>query len=443
MRLILSEAVGAIGAMVSKSSTRTRAIVISAVVLSSAAAVATAVAPATIAPSFNESTPFALPKAGLVELDNSKDVLHREERVRKGDTLAAILARLGVDDDQASQFLRKDKDARAMQNALKPGKTFKAITTPDGSLVKLDYLLSPTEQLSVSPHGETFKADKQGLELERRLQMKAGVIRSSLFGATDTAGVPDAIAVQIAEIFAADIDFHKDLRKGDSFRVVYEMLYHGGEAMATGKVLAIEFTNKSKTYAAMWYEAADGEGKGYYSPTGNSLRKAFLKAPLEFSRITSGFGMRMHPIWKTWRGHAGVDYAAPTGTPIRTVSDGVVEFLGTKGGYGNAIVVKHQNKYSTLYGHMSAFAAKLKAGDKVSQGDVIGFVGSTGWSTGPHLHYEFRINDEQVDPLTVNLPHSVPLEGARLAAFLAVTAPYGQRLNLFKGEAALVAANFE
>ena len=443
MTKILAEASSSIAAWLSANlrSPRTRMLLLAAFGLSGAAAVATAVAPQSSELIETQSAPFTLPAGEVVALDDNKDAVFREERVRKGDTLGSVLARLGVDDAEAAKYLRQDKAARIITNQLRPGRNFKASTAPDGSLARLDYLLSPTERITVLRDGSGFGTAKETLELERRVQMNAGIIRSSLFGATDAAGIPDAVAVQIAEIFAADIDFHRDLRKGDAFRVVYETLHHHGEHVSTGRVLAVEFVNKNKPFAAIWYE--EGEHKGYYTPDGNSLRKAFLKAPLEFSRITSGFGMRMHPIWKTWKGHAGVDYAAPTGTPIRTVSDGTVDFIGKQGGYGNVVIVKHQGKYSTLYAHMSAFANKLSKGDRVSQGDVIGFVGSTGWSTGPHLHYEFRIDNEQVDPLTVALPQAVPLDAAKLAAFKAATAPLNLRLSLFKGEAAKVAANFE
>ncbi len=418
-----------------------RMLLLAAFALSGAAAVATAVAPASSELTETQSAPFVLPPGDLVALDDNKDAVFREERVRRGDTLGSVLARLGVDDAEAAKYLRQDKDARVITNQLRPGRNFKASTAPDGSLAHLDYALSPTERITVRRAGDNFSTVKETLELERRVQMNAGVIRSSLFGATDAAGIPDAVAVQVAEIFAADIDFHRDLRKGDAFRVVYETLHHHGEHVSTGRVLAVEFVNKNKTFAAIWFE--EGEHKGYYTPEGSSLRKAFLKAPLEFSRITSGFGMRLHPIWKTWKGHAGVDYAAPTGTPIRTVSDGTIDFVGVQGGYGNVVIVKHQGKYTTLYAHMSAFAAKLSKGDRVSQGDVIGYVGSTGWSTGPHLHYEFRIDNEQVDPLTVALPQAIPMDAAKQAAFKAATAPLNLRLALFKGEAAKVAANFE
>src|SRR5690606_2147080 len=195
---------------------------------------------------------------------------------------------------------------------------------------------------------------------------------------------------------SGDIDFHRDLRRGDHFNVIYETYTHQGSFIRSGKVLALEFVNKSTAYQAAWYEH-NGSG-AYYSFDGQSLKKAFLRSPMEFTRISSGFSRRFHPIHKPWREHKGVDYAAPTGTPIRSTADGVIEFIGTQRGYGNTVVVKHHGNYSTLYAHMSAFAPGLRKGARVSQGQMIGRVGSTGWATGPHLHYEFRIAGKQVDP---------------------------------------------
>jgi murein DD-endopeptidase MepM/ murein hydrolase activator NlpD len=416
------------------------------------AAVAFAVAPGSAPdPLAGEKSIVALPLPQAVSIDNQAELgfIHREEKVRKGDTLGSLFARLGIDDAEAEKNLRRAKDSRSILNNLRPGRTFTSVTAPDGDLKRLSYAVSPTEVIVAEAQGSDFNITKQTLELEKRVQLKAGVIRSSLFGATDVAGIPDAIAIQIAEIFGGDIDFHKDLRKNDAFRVVYETLHHKGEFVSAGKVLAVEFTNKNKTLSAIWYEGSDareganeepGAGRGYYTPEGDSLKKAFLKAPLEFSRITSGFGSRMHPISRLWSAHKGVDYAAPTGTPIRTVGDGVIDFIGVQGGYGNVVIVKHREKFSTLYAHMSAFAG-FKKGDRVGQGEVIGYVGSTGWSTGPHLHYEFRVEGEAVDPMNVALPTTVPLEGKDREAYLKATAHLNVRLALIRQSAALQAAS--
>jgi murein DD-endopeptidase MepM/ murein hydrolase activator NlpD len=252
------------------------------------------------------------------------------------------------------------------------------------------------------------------------------VISSSLFAASDEAGVPDAIAIQIAEIFAADIDMHRELRRGDTFSVVYESMTADGEAIgwgqSSGRVLATEFVNAGKTHQAVWYRGADGRG-AYFDETGQSKKRSFLSSPMEFSRVTSGFAMRLHPIHQVWRKHLGVDYAAPTGTPVRSVGDGVVEFAGRQGGYGNVVQIRHANDRSTLYAHLSRI--HVRNGQRVEQGERVGAVGTTGWSTGPHLHFEFRVNGEHRDPLkiakaseTMTLPAAAKADFAALARSL-------------------------
>jgi murein DD-endopeptidase MepM/ murein hydrolase activator NlpD len=246
--------------------------------------------------------------------------------------------------------------------------------------------------------------------------MRFGEISSSLYGATDSAGVPEQIAGQIAEIFSGEIDFYRDLRRGDRFRVVYENFGHDGASAHPGRVLAVEFVTQGKVHQAVWYQP-HGQSGAYYGFDGRSMRRAFLRAPLEFTRISSGFGGRVHPILNIWKWHTGIDYAAPIGTPIRATADGLVKFVGQQTGYGNAIELKHQGVYSTLYGHMSAFAKGIKAGQTVTQGQVIGFVGMTGWATGPHLHYEFRVDGVAKDPLRVVMPDAVPVARDQMAAF--------------------------
>jgi murein DD-endopeptidase MepM/ murein hydrolase activator NlpD len=262
--------------------------------------------------------------------------------------------------------------------------------------------------------------------MQSKVRLASGTIRSSLFAASDEARVPDAIAIQMAEIFAADIDMHRELRRGDTFSVVYESMTADGESIgwgqASGRVLATEFVNAGKAHHAVWYRGADGRG-AYFDMSGQSKRRAFLASPMEFSRVTSGFSMRFHPILQTWRKHNGVDYAAPTGTPVRTVGDGVVEFAGRQNGYGNVVQIKHTNDRSTLYAHLSRI--DVRQGQRVEQGMRIGAVGSTGWSTGPHLHFEFRVNGSHHDPLkiakaseTLTLPAASRNEFALLARAL-------------------------
>ena len=226
------------------------------------------------------------------------------------------------------------------------------------------------------------------------------------------------------------MDFHRDLRRGDRFTVVYEMFFHNGRAVKSGRVLGAEFVNGKRAFRAVYFEGA--EGKGYYTPEGKNLRKAFLRSPLEFSRVSSGFGMRQHPIMQSWRAHKGVDYAAPSGTRVRATSDAVVDFAGRQGGYGNMLVLRHHGGITTVYAHLQGFAPGVKKGARVSQGEVVGYVGQTGWATGPHLHYEFRVNNEHRNPLTIAFPAAQPVPAAELAAFRGATGPLAARLDMLR-----------
>ena len=354
----------------------------------------------------------------------------REERVQRGDTIASIAARLRVEDQGALRFLRSSPDARVLRG-LVPGRVVRARTTDDGRLLDLRYS-NAGALVVVKADGDTFRVEEQAAPLERRVIMKSGEIRSSLFAATDAARLTDGVADQIADIFSTDIDFHKDLRRGDKFTVVYEMFYDAGEPVRSGKVLAAEFINGGKPHQAVWFQHADGQG-AYYTAEGKNIKKTFLRSPLEFSRVTSGFTTaRFHPVLQRWRAHTGVDYGAATGTGVKATADGVVDFAGVKGGYGNVVILRHQQKYTTLYGHLSGFGRGVRTGAKVSQGDTIGYVGSTGLATGPHLHYEFRINDVHMDPLTVAMPDAPPITPDRRAAFDAVARPLAMRLSLLR-----------
>ena len=361
----------------------------------------------------------------------SEEIYTREERIQRGDTLAGVLSRLRVEDQSAVRYLRSSSDALAMRQ-LVPGRVMRARTSEDGKLVDLRYTAAGTVHM-VRSEGEAFRASEHAAPLETRVIMKSGEIRSSLFAATDAAQLSDNVASQIADIFSTDIDFHRDLRRGDRFMVVYEMFYDAAEPVKSGRVLAAEFVNQGKTYQAVWFQHADGPG-GYYTLDGRNIRKTFLRSPLEFSRISSGFTTaRFHPVLRRWRAHTGVDYAAPTGTGVKAVADAVVDFAGRKGGYGNVVILRHQKRYSTLYAHLSRFARGMRTGARVSQGDVIAYVGATGLATGPHLHYEFRIDDVHQDPLRAVMPDAPPITAEHRAAFDAVARPLGQRLGLLRG----------
>ena len=377
----------------------------------------------------------------VLTLPAENETYLREERVQRGDSVASLLSRMGVTDREAIEFIRTSAATQTITRQLRPGKPITARTTDAGELVSLLFPVNGKDTLIFverNPRGG-FSAKEEAVALESRTVMRAGEIRYSLFGATDTAGIPDAVATQLAEIFGGDIDFHRDLRKGDRFSVVYEMLYQRGQPVRSGRIIAAEFINDKKTYQAYWYAAEDGKG-GYYTADGKSLRKAFLRSPLEFSRVTSGFSSnRFHPVLQTWRAHKGVDYGAPVGTKVRSVADGIVDFAGRQGGYGNLLIVRHQGSYSTAYGHLNGFAPGIRKGTRVIQGDTLGFVGQTGLASGPHLHYEFRVKEQQVNPLAVTLPTTVPLEASQLPRFQSATTPLKAQIQLAKESTSLAA----
>jgi len=355
----------------------------------------------------------------------------REEAILRGDTLASLLARLQVDDSEALTFLRSARGARALYQ-LVPGRSLRAVTTGDGRLLSLRYAKGDSTELVVRREAEGFVTAEQEIAAQTQLVMTAGVIETSLFAATDNAGLSDAVAVQLADIFSGEIDFHRDLQPGDRFSVVYEALFAGGEFLRAGRIVAAEFSNEGRTYRAVYFQDSQGRG-GYYTPEGKNVRKAFLRSPLEFSRITSGFtSARLHPVLKIWRAHKGVDYGAPVGTRVRSTSDGVVEFAGWKGGYGRVIVVRHTNDYSTLYAHLSGLAKGLAPGQRVTQGELIGFVGMTGLASGPHLHYEFRVHGVHKNPLGLGIPAGQPVAREMRSLFQRSAAPLLERLDLIR-----------
>ena len=379
--------------------------------------------------------------AQIAALQQDRQTYFHEEKIRSGDTLAAVLTRLGVDDPQAAAFIKSDKVAHGVMQ-LTTGKRVQAQTAADGHLQWLRATLvdgkdNPLKSILVTRKGDAFVATEMPAQLERRVEMHARDITSTLFAATDSSSdgskLPDSISAQIVEMFSNNIDFRSDLKRGDHFNVVYETFWQDGAMVKTGRILAGEFSNRGVTYQSVWFDdPASKLGGGYYSFDGKSLKKAFLKSPLEFSRISSAFSMRVHPISGNWKQHKGIDFAAASGTPIRASGDGVVADAGVQNGYGNMVVLKHWANYSTAYAHMSAFAPGIRKGVKVSQGDVIGYVGSTGWSTGAHLHYEFRVDNEARDPATLNVQAQAPLTTGELARFRAVSTDMMHRFSLLR-----------
>lgn len=356
--------------------------------------------------------------------------LFRSDITRSTDTAETLLKRLGVFDAEAAAFLRSDSTT---QQALlgRAGRNVTVEATASNALQKLTARWSPEDdgmfkRLTISKTANGYVSRVETLPMVASPHLAGGIISSSLFAATDDASIPDSVAVQLAEIFSGDIDFRRALRKGDRFSVVYETLQGDGEPLRAGRVLSAEFVNDGKKHQAMWFQdptngkqasESTATTKGnYFALDGQSLHRAFLSSPVAFSRISSGFSMRFHPILNKWRAHLGTDFAATTGTPARTVGDGVVEFAGVQNGYGNVVFVKHRNNSETVYAHLSKLL--VQRGQNVSQGQTIGLVGATGWATGPHLHFEVRVGGVQRDPMSIaRQSESIPVAAAAKPAF--------------------------
>jgi murein DD-endopeptidase MepM/ murein hydrolase activator NlpD len=370
--------------------------------------------------------------------------LTRNEFTRASDTADSLLKRLGAYDPAFAQFLRSDATAKRLLQG-RAGKMVQLTANAAGvveSLVarfpaeKAEQQSTHFSRLSIrraADGGFAVKLETAALETQTRLG--SGTIRSSLFAATDEANIPDGVASQMADMFSGDIDFHRELRKGDRFSIVYETLTADGEPInwdsAAGRVVAGEFVNNGKTYSALWFkDPASGKGS-YYGFDGQSKRRAFLASPMEFSRVTSGFAMRFHPILQTWRRHLGTDYGAPSGTAVRSVGDGTVDFAGWQNGFGNVIHLRHSGDRTTVYAHLSRI--DVKKGQRVEQGQKIGAVGATGWATGPHLHFEFRVHGQHQDPRAIaRASEAITLPATARAVFMQTVA--GVRTQLAVAE---------
>lgn len=351
--------------------------------------------------------------------------------VRRGDTLTSLLAQVGMGD--ATSLLIKADTADERLSRLRPGQKIE-IAIKHGTLQRLDMPSGDTTFTRFLRNGNAYRPHTIERHYEHRLTQVHGVIRESLFIDGQKAGLSNAQIMEMAEIFGWDIDFAQDLRPGDRFTVVLEALYNAsGEKAGEGHIQAAEFTTQGRRHVAIRYRR-NGHAD-YYSPDGHNLRKAFLRTPVAFTRISSRFGMRKHPILNRIRAHKGVDYAAPMGTPVRASGDGKAVFIGWKGGYGRVVVLHHGQHYSTVYGHLSRFAHGLKAGTHVRQGQVIAYVGRSGLATGPHLHYEFRVDGVHRNPLTVALPAAQPLPTSDLSDFQARAQPLVAMLTTYRNTA--------
>ena len=314
---------------------------------------------------------------------------------------------------------------------LRPGDELN-IQHDDGSLVSLYRELDLTSALRVSRASGGYRAEIIERPIEIRQRRAYGRIDSSLFESASAAGLRDKLTMNLAGIFAWDIDFVLDIRIGDDYYILYEEIYQDGEFVTDGEIVAAEFNNNGRTFQAIRFVDKDGRSD-YFTPEGESVRKAFVRAPVDFTRISSSFNpRRRHPVLNTIRAHRGVDYAAPKGTPIKAAGDGKVIFRGRKGGYGNAVILQHGGNITTLYAHMSSFAKSARVGRRVRQGQVIGFVGSTGLATAAHLHYEYRLNGVHRNPRTVPLPKADPIKDEYRREFLAQAAPILEELQRYK-----------
>jgi murein DD-endopeptidase MepM/ murein hydrolase activator NlpD len=360
--------------------------------------------------------PIALPPAQHASIASIAEVV-----VGRNDTMDAIFRRLSLNlSDLAA--IRNLPGIRQSLDYLKPGDSIK-LTHAYGDIQELSRKVSETKTLDVIRGNDGFSVKMIENPVETKVRVASATIDSSLFQAAESAQVSDTVALKLAGVFAWDIDFVLDIRQGDRFTAEYEQIYQDGKYLRDGEVLAAEFVNNGHVYRAVRYVSDTGH-VGYYTPTGRPMRKAFLRAPVDFSRVSSAFNPhRLHPILDTIRGHMGTDYAAPTGTPVHAAGDGRVSFAGKKGGYGNCLVITHGNGISTLYGHLSRFAQSARVGNKVDQGQVVAYVGMTGLATGPHLHYEYLVNGVHKNPQTVQLPGAEPLRAQLLDEFLSKSAP--------------------
>lgn len=353
----------------------------------------------------------------------------REFTVKSGDSLALLFKRANIKPKQLDELM-KSGDAVKQLRKIFPKDTIRVLSDADGVLEALRYDINHKSYLMVERENGVLTSKTYNHQIETRETHASGVIDSSLFLAAQKAGISQNVIMELANVFGWDIDFALDIRKGDSFTVLYEELFRNGEKISDGKILAADFVNNGQVYRAVRYTNPQTNVSEFYTPDGKSMRKAFLRTPVNFTRISSRFTTnRFHPVLHKFRSHKGVDYAAKRGTPIYAAGDGKVIFKGKKGGYGNVMILQHGTKYTTLYAHLKTYNKKLRVGSRVKQGQTVAYVGSSGLATGPHLHYEFRVNGVHRNPLTVKLPVSNPVPKHYLADFELSTTPVLAQLD--------------
>jgi len=350
--------------------------------------------------------------------------------IKSGDTLASIFAKKGISSTTTHQIARLNDQTKKLRY-IKPGQEIQLLLDNDRKLRQMKYIPDITRTLLIQrTEDQSFSSQIINYQLDAYPVYREGKIENSLFEAAANADIPEDVIMDLVAIFGWDIDFSLDIRSGDRFGIVYEELFKDDIKIRNGRILSAEFINNGKTYRAAYYTDPKGDSD-YFAPDGKSMRKAFLRSPVDFRRISSRFSnKRWHPVLSKWRSHKGVDYAAARGTPVRASGDGKVIFAGNKGGYGRLIVIRHGGRYTTAYGHLRRNARGIRSGKKVKQGQIIGYVGSSGLATGPHLHYEFRVNGAHRNPLTVKLPEAKPVHSAYLSHFKENTQVYLSMLRL-------------
>jgi murein DD-endopeptidase MepM/ murein hydrolase activator NlpD len=394
--------------------------------------------------SFELTLPELQAKQKIIdELNHEPTKEWQELTVKSGDSLSRLFKRAGLSAQQLDKVMKSGEAAKKLTRIF-PKDTIRVLTDDNGELQALRYEIDPETYLMIERENGELAANEYKHNIEKRNAHAQGTIESSLFLAANEAGISENIIMELAGIFGWDIDFALDIRKGDSFKVLYEEIYRNGEKIKDGDILAAEFINDGEVYRAVKYNNPKTDRAEYYTPEGKSMRKEFLRTPVNFTRISSRFTTkRYHPVLHKFRSHKGVDYAAKRGTPIRAAGDGKVVFKGTKGGYGRVVMIQHGSKYTTVYAHLNSYNKNIGVGKKVKQGQTIAYVGSSGLATGPHLHYEFRVNGVHRNPLTVRLPSSEPIPKSYLASFEQTTAPVLAQLDLLSRETQLALAETE
>ena len=382
-------------------------------------------------------TPSQQPSA-QVAAPVETDPLHHIVRVENGDTLSTVFAKVGLSASTLHAVLNSSKEAKQLTR-LKVGQALEFKLSEDGQLESLHSKLSDLESIALAKSDNGFSFKRELVKPEVQTTYSHGVINSSLFLSAKRAGLSHSLTMDLANVFGYDIDFAMDIREGDEFELIYEKKVVNGKQVGTGNILSARFTNRGKTYTAVRYTNKQGNSS-YYNANGESMRKAFIRTPVDFARISSRFSTgRRHPVLNKIRAHKGVDYAAPRGTPIKAAGDGRITLAGRHGGYGNAVIIQHGQRYRTLYAHMNGFAKGIRSGTNVKQGQIIGYIGTTGLSTGPHIHYEFQVNGVHVDPLSQKLPMADPIASSEKARFMQLSKPLMAQMD--KEKSTMLALN--